>query len=406
MVLNFRVLFIVLFLFSYQVFAQNSVTFQLEDYVILQNGRRLDGTVLRQLGQRDFERIEFLRRGETETFIPGDIQAFGLGTGEVYKSLNINGVESWQFVQILVGGKINLARYKDSFYAGNEEDLKKLQDKPRNQKNTSAPSAYISYNSILSSLMDGNCLRRVNSLIQRTKLREEELLWLFTRYYKCEGSEAVFYIEPQPDFKISPVVKVSGFQTGIKAGDLNGDRKDIISSSLISQGYLGAKVHSFRKFPKISTEVGVAFESSKFTWESQLESSMGTFNAREDISLGFISFPLAINYTVAMNRNVGFFTGGGIGYGFSIAESQFSIQDILYRGYDYLILEEGAFSDVKRGVTFFQGQTGFQFKLKSKKAITLQTKIRYMPSYYTVTVGANRAEYNKIDLGLGLGIHF
>ncbi len=403
-----KVLFFLIFFASFQAFAQNSISVQIEDYVILQNGRRFDGTVLRKLGQMDFEKIEFLRRGETEIYYPGDIQSFGLGTGELYKSILLEGVESKQFVQILVDGPVDLARYRGVYFAGNEADLKRLEEKASPEKNNPVPtsSRYIPYISTLNTLMAGDCQGRIYPLIQRTKLREDELLWLFTRYYECEKSEAVFFTELQPPFRISPVVLISSFQTGIKKDQVYGDRKDVISSSMILQGYLGLKLHSFRNSPRFSIEFGAAYETSNLTWESQLESGTGSFTAKEDINLSFLSFPLSFNYILKQSMNKDYFIGLGTGYGFSTSNSEFSIQDILYRGFDYMVLEEGSFVNVKKGVVYFQGHGGIQFKLKSKKELSLMGRFRYMPTYYNVELSNNEGRYHKLDLGIGLGILF
>lgn len=411
MLLNFRFSWGGLLLFlslSFPTFSQNSASVQVEDYVILQNGRRFDGTVLRKLGQLDFEKIEFLRRGETEVYSPADIKSFGLGSGEFYRSLSLDGSETKQFVQMLVEGPVNLARYQGVYFAGNGTELTRLEDNSvlSKTKSASVQEAAIPYTSTLSTLMAGDCLRKIASLIRGTKLQEDELLWLFTRYYECDKSEVVFFTELQPAYKLSPSGIVSVYQTGIKSDQVVGDRKDLMTSSPIFQGYFGVKVHSLRSFPRFSADAGAAFEASSLTWESQLESPAGRFTATEEIGLSFLSFPLTINYTLARSRNKEFILGLGSGYGFSFSNSEYSIQDILYRGYEDLILQEGSFVDIKNGVVFFHGQGGVQFKLKSKQEISLLGRFRYMPSYYTAELGNNAATYHKLDLGLGLGIHF
>lgn len=405
MALNFRlsiVLFFQFFVLSFHAFSQNSVSITVEDYVILKNGRRFDGTVMRKLGEMDFEKIEFLRRGETEVYTPDDIQSFGLGTGEYFRSIDLPSPAGKRFIQILYEGEVTLGRGRDAFYAGSLEDMKVLSDKSETAvKNSEKP-----YKLILQELLKGECERRVSSQIRSSKLNEDDLVWLFKKFYECRGGDFTFYGKARPPFIISPVARLAVFESGIKSHIKRGDRKDVINSSPIIQGYAGMSIHTFRKNPRFSADAGLAFETSQLTWESQYVTSAIKRTGTEEIGQSFVSLPLTINYSLFKTRKKDFFIGLGGGYGVSISNSKFAMQEERLIFSDRVKLEEGSFTSVKNGSFFYHAQAGFLVNLKSGRVLTFSAIVRQLDDYYAVKAGANTANYHKLDFGFGVGFRF
>lgn len=398
----FKVFFLLIFLTSYQAFAQSSVSVQVEDYVIHKNGRRFDGTVMRKLGQLDFEQIEFLRRGETEIYTPEDIQSFGLGTGEFFKSMDLPSFPVKRFVQVFYEGDVILGKDHENFYAGSEGDMKLLTIKSEpDGKGTDK-----SYKLTLSELLAGDCQRRVSGQIRGAKLNEDDLVWLFRKYYDCKGGDFTFYGKARPPYLLSPIVRVGIFESGIKSHIKNGDRKDVLNSSPLIQGYTGLSIHSLRRYPRFSAEAGLAFETSKLTWESQYLSPSIKVTGTEEINHSFVSLPLAINYSLFKTRKSDFFIGIGGGYGISIASSEFAIQEERITTSDRVSLKEGSFTGIKNGGFFYQAQAGFLVNLPSERAVTFSVLFRQLGDYYVVKAGTNTANYHKLDVGLGIGFRF
>jgi len=394
--------FFLLIFFSFPAFSQSTVSVQVEDYVILKNGRRFDGTVLRKMGELDFEKIEFLRRGETEVYSPEDIQSFGLGTGEFFRSLDLPSPAGKRFIQILYEGEVILGRLQDAFFAGSEEDLMLLAAK----SDTGAKGAEEPYKLILRDLMKGECGNRVSSLIRGSKLNEDDLVWLFNKYYDCKGGEFTFYGKARPPYIIAPIVRLGVFESGIKSHIKTAGRKDALSSSPVIQGYLGMSFHSLRKYPRFSAEAALAFETSKLTWETQYISSSIKVTGTEEINHSFVSLPLTINYSLFKTRKKDFFVGIGGGYGVSISNSEFAIQEEKIVFSDRIILEEGSFTEIKSGGFFYHAQAGLLVNLKSNRAITLSAIFRQLGDYYSVKAGVNKANYHKLDFGFGVGFRF
>lgn len=396
------VLFLLIFFFSDQAFSQTSVAVQIEDYVILKSGRRFDGTVMRKLGQLDFENIEFLRRGETEVYTPEDIQSFGLGTGEFFRSMNLPTTAEKRFIQIIYDGEVILGRVQDAFYAGSEEGMKLLT--ARSEPNTKGSE--LPYKVTLRELMKGECQRKVSSLIRGSKLNLDDLVWLFRKYYGCKGGNFTFYGKLRPPYIISPIVGLGVFETGIKSHIKAGDRKDLITSTPVIQGYAGLNIHSIRRYPRFSAEAGLAFESSNLTWESQYLSPSIRRTGTEKIGHSFVSLPLTLSYSIFKTRKKDFFIGIGGGYGISISNSKFAIQEERITITDRVSLEEGSFTGIKNGGFFYQARAGLLVNLPSGSAITFSAMFRQIGDYYSVQAGTNTANYHKLDFGLGVGFRF
>lgn len=397
-----KVLFLLFFFSSTQSFSQSSIAVQIEDYVILKNGRRFDGTVTRKLGQLDFDRIEFLRRGETEVYTPEDIQSFGLGTGEFFRSMDLPSSAGKGFIQIYYEGEVILGRGKDAFYAGSEEDLRLLADKSK----TDAKGSEEPYKLTLTELMEGECEKRVSSLIRSSKLNEDDLVWLFKKYYDCRGVDYTFYGKARPPYIISPLIRLGVFESGIKSHIKNGDRKDVLNSSPVVQGYAGLTIHTLRKYPRFSVDAGLAFETAKLTWESQYFGPSIKLTGTEEMGHSFVSLPFTINYSLFKTRKKDFFAGIGAGYGISISNSEFAIQEERVSNSDRVSLEEGSFTKIKSGGFFYHAQAGFLVNLKSGRAITFSAIFRQLGDYYSVKAGTNTANYHKLDFGVGVGFRF
>lgn len=397
-----KFLILLIFFSSYQAFSQNSVGVQVEDYVILKNGRRFDGTVMRKLGQLDFERIEFLRRGETEIYTPEDIQSFGLGTGEFFRSMNLPTLTGKRFIQILYDGELILGRGKDAFYAGTEEGLKLLTAKSEsNTKESESP-----YKVTLRELMKGECQRKVSSLIRGSKLNQDDLVWLFRKYYDCKGGNFTFYGKARPPYIISPTVRMGVFETGIRSHIKSGDRKDLLTSTPVIQGYAGLNIHSIRKYPRFSAGLGLSIETSNLTWETQYFSPSIRRTGTEEIGHSFVSLPLTLSYSIFKTRKKDFFIGIGGGYGVSTSNSKFAIQEERITLTDRVNLEDGSFTSIKNGGFFYHGHAGLLVNLASGRALTFSVISRQLGDYYSVKAGTNTANYHKLDFGLGVGYRF
>lgn len=397
-----KVSFLLIFISSFPAFSQSTVSVQVEDYVILKNGRRFDGTVTRKLGQLDFDQIEFLRRGETEIYTPEDIQSFGLGTGEFFRSMDLPSPVGKRFIQILYEGEVILGRGQDAFYAGSEEDLRLLAGKSE----TVAKGSEEPYKLTLRELMEGECEKRVSTLIRGSKLNEDDLVWLFSKYYDCKGGEFTFYGKARPPYLISPILRLGVFESGIKSHIKTGGRKDVLNSSPVIQGYLGMSIHSLRKYPRFSAEAGLAFETSKLTWETEYVGSSIKVTGTEEINHSFVSLPLTINYSLFKTRKKDFFVGLGGGYGVSFSDSKFAIQEERVSFSDRVILEEGSFTEINSGGFFYHAQAGIVVNLKSDRALTFSAIFRQIGDYYIVKAGVNTANYHKLDFGFGVGFRF
>ncbi len=403
---HFAIFFFLFFLGYSQAFSQGTTAVQIEDYVILQNGRRFDGTVIRTKDQLNFEQIEFLRRGETVIYTPEDIRSFGLGTGEFFQSGRIKSTGEKKFFRLFIEGSVDLGIYKSNYYAGSEEEMVLLTDKGKSLQGDSDLTNNEDYKTVLRSLLTGNCGEKMEGSIRGTKLNEDDLVSLFSKYLECKKEDFSLFREFRPVYILSPLVRLGVFESGIKSHIKTGDRKDLLTSTPVIQGYAGLSIHTFRKYPRFLADAGLAFETSKLTWESQYIGPSIKNTGTEEIAHSFISLPLTINFSLIKTRKTDFFIGIGGGYGVSISDSEFAIQEEKATFSDRITLTEGSFTTVSSGGFFFHGQTGFLVNLPSNRAITFSAIFRQLGDYYSVKVGTNTANYHKLDFGFGVGFRF
>lgn len=394
--------FLISFLIPLASFSQSEIPDV--DFVLMKNGRRFDGSVIRKLGQLDFDRIEFLRRGETTSYGPEDISGFGLGSGEYFETMKLPDGDQEVFAQILIVGSIRLVRKNGIYYAGGADRLEKLEDKislPKSE-GVKVSSRHLPYVTTLNTLMAGDCQGKIYPLIQRTKLREDDLVWLFTKYYDCEKSEYTYYGQLRPDYLISPVIRATVFQSGIKTAQLTGDRIDNFQTSMAFQGYAGFRLHSFRNSPRMGIEAGIGYDLVPLSIESELKANLGRFTGTQEMSVSLISIPITYQYILSKVKNREIYLHVGSGYAFSKTSVSYAIQDIAYTNFPYTILEEGEFGRVKRGITFFHGAIGLQKSLKEKGIFGVSIQGRYLPKFYSIEINNNNSVYHRIDAGLGI----
>lgn len=377
------------------------------DYVILTNGRRLDGSITRVLGERNFERIQFLRRGETTTYQPGDITGFGLGSGEYFQSFSLEGLSTEVFAQLIIQGPLNLVRYQESFYAGPADGLMLLsKDAPLATDIQRASKKKVAYIATLNSLMAGPCEDKISSLIQRTKLTEDDLVWLFNRFFECDKTKFTYYGKLVPAYILSPVASMTVFGSGVKTKQLRGERSDTFQVPIAGQGYVGMRLHSLRKSPKVGLELGLAYDYSGFQVDAQLVAGLGRFTATEEMSVAMVSIPISWQYTFSRLKSKRYLLQVGPGFGKTFTNSTFAIQDVYYSNFPYTTLKEGSFTQVKPGVIYVHGAIGIETNLGEKSRLNFLLKARYLPQFYEIAINSNVSLYHRLDAGLGISYLF
>ncbi|MEP4374465.1 MAG: hypothetical protein ABJ333_05375, partial [Algoriphagus sp.] len=81
---------------------------QAEDFVILNNGQKLFGKVVRAYDFSNYDQVDFQYQGNLKTYFPSDLQAFGLDNGRFFMSKMLPGSSVIEFVQVLFSGSLQL----------------------------------------------------------------------------------------------------------------------------------------------------------------------------------------------------------------------------------------------------------------------------------------------------------
>lgn len=404
MIKRFGTLFKLTFLLAFlscsiqETFSQDLI--QDVDYIVLSNGRRLDGSILRNSGQLDFEIIEFNRRGETIKYTPGQLEGFGLGSGEYFLSLDLPDLDKPVFAQILASGPVSLIRYGKYFYAGETKAPQKLGEigsKPSDD----------SHEKVLMEIMAGDCMSKVKSLIRGIKITEVDLVWLFRNYYECKKEDGgVIYGQLAPELVWSRVAGISVFQTGVKTDRVSGNRSDIFTLSPVVQGHLGIRLNQIRKYPRISFEASLAYEFFNYQSDSKFESGSASFSGTEKAKVSMISVPVQINYLLAKKKRSEYFIGGGVGFGLTRAKSTYAVRDQRYGNLPYITLEEGSFASMKGTMAYFQGALGSRFGIGGDMRMEVALRVRSLPGYYRIRLHNNDGIYDRLEAGLGINLIF
>lgn len=382
----------------FPIFAQNAIPDV--DYIILSNGRRLDGSLLRSAGQLNFEKIDFLRRGETISYSPGELEAFGLGSGEYFMSLALPDSPSLKFVQVLASGPVWLFRYQGVFYAGTSQELQKLGETGSLKKNNQ-------HEEVLMKLMTGECLSQIRSTIKGVDLEEVDLVWLFTKYYDCLKNEnTTIYGQIRPELVWSKVIGVTAYSSGINSKQVSEFRKDVLTLSPVIQVQGGIRLHQIRKYPKLSAEAAFAYEFFGYESDSRYQTINFSYSGTQKMRVTMLSIPLQLNYQLAKQKRSEYYVGGGLGMAMSRTNSTYAIRDQQIGAIPVVSLEEGSFVSMKGTMVYYHGSVGGRFSMAGGQQIEVFMRTRFMQGYYSLKLQQDTSIYNRVEAGLGLNFIF
>lgn len=282
------------------VYSQGSVSANGQgDYIILNDGTKLNGKLLSNYDFADYDEIEFSSSKGIRKYGPLDIQSFGLENGRLFESLLLPDEEEKLFAQVLFTGQFQLLSQRSRFYiksdAGGIDRLKIIERDSQPGIHEKKVNLYISQ---LKIIMAGRCGIILGPKIETSRLDEQDLLKLMIDYHKCEDLPYVLHIQNIPLLKISPTAGLGLGYTGLKSISNQQGRGGEFVTPFNFSVFGGLRFHDFRNTPRISLDLRAGVNMMATTWNSSV--SNGTFfvTSSEKITQTTFSIPLSLNYSL------------------------------------------------------------------------------------------------------------
>ncbi|MFC5192646.1 hypothetical protein ACFPIK_12790 [Algoriphagus aquatilis] len=412
---------ILLFLLSPPVYSQvskdrlvfdwalaNSSKEKMQDFIVLPSGQQVFGTVVRNYNYADFEELVFSKDGVVSTYLPQQIQGFGLDNGQIFLSKPLPGNSEPVFLQILVSGPIQLGEYKGGYFLDNGKEYMKLEAYYGEvEKNGPLYKKYIRpFRGTLKQFLVGDCGVALFTDIDRAPYNDQALINLMKSYFDCAQVRYQVHIEKVPMILISPLAGIGLSQHILVKPIKENARDDQFNSPFGFTGFVGVRAHDARRVPRLSTDLRVVFS----VFQTELLSSFGGTQAirtgSEDISETSISIPFALNYSLLKRVNSEIYLGGFLGlWRPSIKQSNGKVDERIVARNEVYLYETPIM--LYQGTNFYSGgRLGGSKVFKDNLKLFAELEVAVQPEYYKFSLLQNDAFYNRSRMAFHLGIEF
>jgi hypothetical protein len=400
---------LILLLVIFQTFFFLTSEAQTGDFIISLDGEKIYGKIEKKFNYESYDKIRFSPNGEKpKSLLPSDISGFGFDNGWLYLVKQLPGEEEINFVQVLLSGKLTLLRSRNNFYIDTGSELVSLaatyeQEEIQGRKFTELKKPYIA---TLNRLMAGNCTDNLYQDIFNLNYEEYAFISILSKYHLCENLPYEVHFQKQPFTRISPVVTAGFSSIVLTPSILTGDRKDGFENSVFPILQVGVKAHEFRKWPRLSMDVSIAFMSQDNTVISEYVSSEQYMTASETFSARAILVPVTINYTWIRMGKVDSYVGFGVVSNYNKIESEFSIIDQTLKVNGTTTLFEAPLTDIKRRFVSPVAKAGAIVNLSKKLGLVTEVQVTQESNVMTVNLPFNGTMYDRLVTSLFIGLRF
>lgn len=387
----------------------NPATGGSEDWVILLSGVKIFGKVQSKYDEATYQSLVFSSAGQTSTYFPKDLQAFGLANDRFFLTKTVPGEVESKFVQVLVSGALQLNFYNNRYFVDNGIELLELKAfYAQGQIDGNKLKRYVkAYISTLKIQMAGACGTKLNDQIEKTKMEELEFVKLFEAYHECNGLPYTSHINSVKFLEVSPVLMGGiGNVTLLDRSVENGQKNSLYNTiSYRLQG--GLRLHDFRKFPRISLDVRLGVELLNTTFQSRFESpGVVAIKADEEFQETSYFIPISFNYSVYRKNETDIYLGlvGAAWYSSINSSSSIISEEFIDSNRTNLYNRE-----IVEGVDrlFVPGlKLGMNFPLGNRMRLFAETQYDLLLDYYTINVLAKRSSFSKSGVSIQVGIEF
>lgn len=413
--------FIVVFLLSTAVFSQvsnyrivtewasaNSSREKMQDFIVLPSGQQVFGTVVRNYNYADFEEVIFSKDGVESTYLPNQIQGFGLGNGQIFLSKSLPGGSEAVFLQILFSGEIQLGEYKGGYFLDNGKKYEKLEAYFGDvERNGPIYKKYIRpFRGTLKQFLVGDCGVALFTDIDRAPYNDQALINILKSYFDCARVSYQVHIEKVPLILISPLAGIGFSQHGLVKPIKDDARVDQFNSPFGFSGFVGVRAHDARRVPRLSTDLRVVFSVFRTELLSSFGGSQAIRTGSEDISETSISIPFALNYSLLKRPNSEIYLGGFFGlWRPSLQQKNGRVDERIVTRNEVYLYETPIM--LYQGTNVYSGgRLGGSKVFKDSLKIFAELEVTVQPEYYKFSLLQNDAFYNRSRMSFHLGIEF
>jgi hypothetical protein len=387
----------------------NPVSGSPEDFIVMDSGEKIFGKVQNKYDEATYQSLDFMVDGETATYNPKDLKAFGLANSRFFITKSVPGEEGIRFVQILVSGALQLNFYNNKYFLDNGTELLELiafytQGQIEGNKIKRYVKAYIS---TLKIQMAGTCGTKLNDQIEKTKMEELDFVRLFEAYHECNGLPYTSHINSISFLKVSPILMAGIGVVSLRDRSVEKNQKNGLDNTISYRFQGGLRLHDFRKFPRISLDLRLGVELLNTTFQSRFESpGVVIIQAEDNFQETSIFIPISFNYSVYRKNETDIYLGlSGAAWYRSISSSSGIItEELIGRGNTNIYNRE-----IVTGVDrlFVPGlKLGANFPLGDRMRLFTETQFDVLLDYYTTNILAKRSSFSRTGLSLQIGIEF
>jgi hypothetical protein len=254
--------------------------------------------------------------------------------------------------------------------------------------------------------MAGNCTNELYQDIFNLKYEEYGLISVLSKYHLCENLPFELHFKKEPFTRISPVVSAGMSSVVLTPSIITGNRKDAFETSVFPIFQIGVKAHQFRKWPRLSMDVSIAYLKQDNTVLSEYVSTEQYMTATENYTASTIMVPVTINYTWIRMGNVDSYIGLGVVSNYNKIESEFSIIDQTLNSTGITTLYEEPLTDIKRRFVSPVAKIGSILNLSEKIALVAEFQITQNSEVMSVSLPFNVVIYDRMVSSILIGLRF
>jgi hypothetical protein len=381
----------------------------LEDFIVMPSGVKIFGKIQNKYDEATYQSLVFMVDGQTSTYYPKDLKAFGLANSRFFMTKTVPGEVESKFVQILVSGELQLNFYNNRYFMDNGTELLELKAfYTLGQIDGNKLKRYVkAYISTLKIQMAGTCGTKLNDQIEKSKMEELDFVKLFEAYHQCNGLPYTSHINSISFLKVSPILMAGIGFVSLRDRSVEKDQKNGLDNTISYRFQGGLRLHDFRKFPRISLDLRLGVELLNTTYQSRFESpGVVIIRAEENFQETSIFIPIAVNYSFYRNNETDVYLGlSGAAWYRSISSTSGIITEELIGSGKTNIYNRKVVTGVNR--LFVPGlKLGANFPLGDRMRLFTETQFDLLLDYYTTNILAKRSSFSRTGLSFQIGIEF
>ena len=378
------------------------------DFVILVSGEKIFGKIIRNYDRTNYDEVVIDTEGSQRTYLPKDLEGFGLSKGQLFFSKALPGTEEPVFLQVLVSGKLVLTKYRDRYFLDNGKDYEEL--KVRYEFDRDDKTAYKRiakpYMATLKYFLSGDCGVKLFSEIDKLPFVDFALIRIVEEYLDCPNGSNDYYLDKIPFFLISPVAGLGVSHFSINPIQISEERADQLGPQIGYGGFAGVRFHDFRVLPRFSTELRLAYSYFNTEIFSSYNGSQVIWTGSEQLKETSVYIPWSFQYSLLKNQQMDFFVGflAGMWFG-DITQNGGMVDERILSRNEVFISESPIHEPIdSKFITGFKAGTNLKLNRGTRLFAELEWTVQNL--YYQFELFQNDSEYSRNRFAIQFGIEF